>query len=147
MLKSKHVFGLAVKFICISMILLIAVSASTASETKNQDAIDAALVQLDLVDNGKYEESWDRASEYFISSVPKEDWERMISAARNPLGKVISRKLKSHQYTTSLPGAPDGEYVVIQFDTSFESKKSAIETITPMKDSDGEWRVSGYYIK
>jgi hypothetical protein len=47
----------------------------------------------------------------------------------------------------SLPGAPDGEYVVIQFATSFENKKSAIETVTPMLDSDGEWRVSGYFIK
>jgi hypothetical protein len=45
------------------------------------------------------------------------------------------------------PGAPDGEYVVIQFETSFEKKKSSIETITPIKEKDGSWRVSGYYIK
>ncbi len=48
---------------------------------------------------------------------------------------------------TSLPGAPDGEYVVIQYNTEFENKKVAIETITPMLDDDGKWRVSGYYIK
>ena len=24
---------------------------------------------------------------------------------------------------------------------------SAVETVTPMKDPDGEWRVSGYFIK
>lgn len=27
------------------------------------------------------------------------------------------------------------------------NKKSAIETVTPMMDKDGKWRVSGYYIK
>lgn len=48
---------------------------------------------------------------------------------------------------TSLPGAPDGKYVVIQYDTSFENKKAAVETVTPMLDKDGKWRVSGYYIK
>ena len=32
-------------------------------------------------------------------------------------------------------------------DTSFQNKKSAVETITPMKENDGKWRVSGYYIK
>ncbi len=48
---------------------------------------------------------------------------------------------------TSLPGAPDGEYVVIQIQTSFENKKSAVETITPMLDKDGRWRVSGYQIR
>ena len=40
-----------------------------------------------------------------------------------------------------------GEYVVIQFETSFENKKAAVETVTPMMDKDGIWRVSGYYIK
>lgn len=44
-------------------------------------------------------------------------------------------------------GAPDGEYVVIQFSASFANKKSALETITPMLGKDGKWRVSGYYMK
>ena len=70
-----------------------------------------------------------------------------MNAYRKPLGKIITRKVESKHYTTSLPGAPDGEYVVIQCKTSFTNKKSATETITPMKDKDGKWRVSGYYIK
>ena len=51
------------------------------------------------------------------------------------------------QYAESLPGAPDGEYVVILFKTSFEGKAEAVETVTPMRDADGEWRVAGYYIR
>jgi hypothetical protein len=64
-----------------------------------------------------------------------------------PLGKVILRQLKIKAYQTTLAGAPDGQYVVIQFETSFQNKRSAIETVTPMLDKDGQWRVSGYYIK
>jgi hypothetical protein len=60
---------------------------------------------------------------------------------------MVARKLKSKQYTKNLPGAPDGECVVIQYETTFEKKQSAIETVTPMLDKDGKWRVSGYYIK
>jgi hypothetical protein len=71
----------------------------------------------------------------------------MARAVRGPLGNAVSRNLLSRQYTTTLPGAPDGEYVVIQYETSFENKKVAVETVTPMKDADGHWRVSGYYIK
>ena len=66
---------------------------------------------------------------------------------RKPLGSLKSREVKSVEYHTSLPGAPDGQYVVIQFKTSFEHKESAIETITPMLDKDKKWRVSGYYIR
>jgi hypothetical protein len=60
---------------------------------------------------------------------------------------MVSRKFKSSQYTKTLPGVPDGEYVVIQYDTSFEHKQSAVETVTPMLDKDGKWRISGYFIK
>jgi hypothetical protein len=55
--------------------------------------------------------------------------------------------LKSKQYAEELPGAPDGEYVVIEYETSFERKKNGTETITLMKDTDGEWRAAGYFVK
>ena len=45
------------------------------------------------------------------------------------------------------PGPPDGQYVVIRFQTTFEHKRSGVETVTPMLEQDGGWRVSGYYIK
>jgi hypothetical protein len=36
---------------------------------------------------------------------------------------------------------------VIQFETSFANKQRAVETVTPMLDTDGAWRVSGYYVR
>ncbi len=48
---------------------------------------------------------------------------------------------------SSLPGAPDGAYVVIQYGTSFENRKHAVETVTPMRERNGAWRVSGYFIR
>ena len=76
-----------------------------------------------------------------------DEWEQQVGGVRDPLGAVVSRKLKDAHYTTTLPGAPDGEYVVLEYNTSFAHKKSAIETVTPMLDKDGDWRVSGYFIK
>ncbi len=49
--------------------------------------------------------------------------------------------------SNTLPGAPDGEYVVIRYRTEFENKMKAVETVTPMLEADGAWRVSGYYIR
>jgi len=118
-----------------------------ADEASEGKALEAAKKWLTLVDKGEYGKSWEAAAGYFKGAVAENQWEQAVNAIRGPLGKVISRKVKSKQYATSLPGAPDGEYVVIQFDTSFEKKKSAAETITPMKEKDGTWRVSGYFIK
>ena len=102
---------------------------------------------LALVDAGNYAESWKTAAGYFQTAVPQDQWEHTIATVREPLGDLVSRKLKSAHYTKSLPGTPDGEYVVLLFDTSFTNKKTAVETVTPMLDADGTWKVSGYYIK
>jgi hypothetical protein len=118
-----------------------------ADEKSQQKAVEAAQKWLVLVDQGEYGKSWETAAGYFKGAVTEKQWEQALTAFRSPLGKAISRKVKSKQYATSLPGAPDGEYVVIQFETAFEKKKSSVETITPMKEKDGSWRVSGYYIK
>jgi len=110
-------------------------------------AVANAEKWLRIVDEGKYEESWKEAAEYFRNAVKEDSWEQAVQTVRKPLGKRISRKVKTALYKTALPGAPDGQYVVIEFETSFENKKSAIETVTPMMEKDGTWRVSGYFIK
>ena len=114
---------------------------------KEKVAIKAAETWLELVDNEEYEQSWEETAGYFKMAVSKGEWNKKVRAVRRPLGNTLYRELKSHKYFTSLPGAPDGEYVVIQYKTRFENKEFAIETITPMLDKDGSWRVSGYYIK
>jgi len=110
-------------------------------------AIRAAKNWLVLVDTGNYGTSWDNASELFKKSIARDMWQQSIETVRPPMGNLKSRNLISATYTRALPGAPDGEYVVIRFQSSFANKKSAIETVTPMKDPDGSWRVSGYFIK
>ena len=116
-------------------------------ERPEDEAQTAAEAWLALVDSSNYAESWEEAAELIQQAVTKEDWNGLIRGARRPLGKMLSRTVKSRTYTETLPGAPDGKYVVIQFETTFEKKKRAIETITPMLEPDGTWRVSGYYLK
>lgn len=130
-------------------LVLVLLPIATMAQTVDQEteAVTAAEGWLALVDAGKYGESWKAASGFFKSAVPQGQWEQSLKAVRPPIGKLVSRKLSSKTHMTSLPGAPDGEYLVIQFETSFQNKKSAVETITPMKEKDGKWRVSGYYIK
>jgi hypothetical protein len=126
---------------------LAAPRAGAADQKAEEAATARAEAWLALVDQGKYAESWDAAAALFKASLTKENWTQALTAARSPLGKLVSRTLKSRQYAASLPGAPDGKYVVIQYDSVFENKKGAVETVTPMLDPDGTWRVSGYFIK
>jgi hypothetical protein len=122
-------------------------AATQPQQKPEESAQKSAEAWLGLADSGKYAESWDEAATAFKGAVTKEQWIDAMKKVRAPLGAMQSRKLRSATYTKNLPGAPAGEYVVIQYDTSFENKSSAVETITPMLDKDGKWRVSGYYIK
>jgi Protein of unknown function (DUF4019) len=118
-----------------------------AQQTPEKAAQLAAESWLLLVDSAKYEESWEEAASVFKAAVSKEDWKAQIQSARDPLGKNKSRKLTEAKYTKSLEGAPAGEYVVIQYESSFEKQESITETVVPMLDKDGKWRVSGYFIR
>jgi len=123
-------------------------SGGEAPEPKAEDAAEAsATAWLAMVDSGHYGESWREAAVLFKGAITRDEWERRVAGIRGPLGKVVSRKVRSRQYADKLPGAPDGRYVVIEYETSFVNKNEAIETVTPMLDSARGWRVSGYYIK
>jgi Protein of unknown function (DUF4019) len=114
---------------------------------KKKAAQTATEAWLSLVDTGTYGQSWNDAADLFKKRVDQATWEKTMAGVRGPLGKMQTRTLRSAHYSTSLPGAPDGEYVVLQFDTSFEKKSASVETVTPMKEPDERWRVSGYFIK
>ncbi len=118
-----------------------------AGGDREKAAESAARSWLALVDAGKYGESWDAAAAFFQAAITRDQWKHALDKVRRPLGSVSSRKLLGAQFVTDIPNAPKGEYVVIQFGTDFEHRAGAIETITPMKDRDGSWRVSGYFIK
>ena len=110
-------------------------------------ATAAAEKWLALVDAEKYAESWQTAAASLKDAVSQKKWKATLPTLRKPLGKLVARKLKSAAFTTDLAGAPEGEYVVVQFDSEFANGKKVVETVTPMKDKDGQWRVSGYLIK
>ena len=118
-----------------------------SNPTAEQAAIKCAEAWLALADAEKNAESYDQAAALFRRAVTKERWLQSIDRLKKPLGKMVSRKILSKRYTTTAPGAPDGQYVIIQYQTRFENKTAAVETITPTLERDGKWRVSGYFIK
>ena len=132
--------------ICAAIVLIVS-TGHAQDATDVADAETSAQQWLTLTDAERYGESWDAAASFFQSKITQLNWTNALANARTPLGKLLSRTLTSAEYSRSLPGAPDGEYVVIQYTTQFENKPTATELVTPMKERDGKWRVSGYFIR
>lgn len=129
------------------LVCLLFVRSSHAQDSSTKVAQTSAESWLALIDAKNYAASWDEAAGFFKSAVPQDKWEAAAKGARTPLGDLKTRTLKSATATTTLPGAPDGEYVVFQYNTSFDQKQAAIETVTVVKQNDGTWRVVGYFIR
>jgi|KBSMisStaDraftv2_1062788.scaffolds.fasta_scaffold69853_5 hypothetical protein len=137
--------------LAVALCLVGAAKTPTPTPTPTPDpdkaAAQAAAEQwLKGVDAGQYGESWDAASEAFKKALTQKQWIYSLTQVRAPLGNLVSRKFRASQFFTDLPGAEPGEYVVIEYDSQFASGGPMTERITPRKEPDGVWRVSGYFL-
>ena len=128
----------------IQVVIALLFSASCLAGSDQES--DSAIAWLEIVDSESYVESWNQAAPFFKGQLSSAKWEQVLNQVRTPLGKVLSRKVTNTSLHSSLPGAPDGEYMIITLATSYEHKKTAIETVTISK-AKGSWRVAGYFIK
>jgi hypothetical protein len=102
---------------------------------------------LGKLDAADYPATWAAAAGIFKAAITAQAWSQAAQAARAPLGLLRSRTEKSANFTHTLPGAPDGEYLVFQFNSVFENKAQAVETVTAKREPDGTWRIAGYFIR
>ncbi len=116
-------------------------SADEAAATK------AALAWLDLLDAGMYGQTWEAAAEAFQSAVTKANWEQSVVSARDPYEPFGARVLFLARYTEELPNAQPGEYFILQYRTAVSEDRTVVETLVPMRDPDGVWRVAGYFVR
>jgi len=115
-----------------------------AQEQTRIEQIDAATAAakdwLRLFDAGQYADAWEQSSELSRKAMGKDATIRTYQQVGRQLGKLHSRDLHNRQYETSLPNLPSGEYVVVDFESSFENLKNATETLIVVLDKDRKWR-------
>lgn len=107
----------------------------------------AAMTWLNKTDAGDHAGAWSSTAAGFKNAVTLTQWQQAVQGVRAPLGPVRARKDQATTLTRTLPGAPDGRYAVIQFETVFANKAQAVETVTTVQETDGIWRVTGYFVR
>lgn len=122
--------------------------AATPSEPspKEAAAAKAAAEWLKLIDAGQYGKSWDECAPLFREKVTRQTWVENLPKSRAAHGAFKSRSLSATASRTSLPGVPDGEYVMVRFVTDFE-KTTAVEELVTMMFVGGAWRPIGYLLR
>ncbi len=147
-MKPIHIF-IVTAFIVLGLAGVATAHGTDSDHThpENENGIEMAKVWLKLLDTQKYNTSWQTASPVFKAAVTAVQWEKTIKSVRQPLGGLIERHLFHDQFTATLPGMPDGKYLVLRFVSKYQHKQSAVETVTLMKDDSDTWQVAGYFIK
>lgn len=128
------------------LLAAILLSLGTYAQAFANTAESAALAWLESIDNGEVEQAWESSSPLLKTPLSPSMLRRIIELARNEFGPVESRRQVQASHYRSMPGAPDGDYMVFIFHTRFENKARGVETVTPHLEN-GEWRVSGYYVQ
>ncbi|WP_022668601.1 DUF4019 domain-containing protein [Desulfospira joergensenii] len=146
-MKIIHILAVAILFLGSLTGLSVARETKDHAQAENQEGIARAGVWLGLIDARKYDEAWQTSAKVFQSAIPHEQWAKTAASVRTPLGSLIQRNLFHDQFTKSMPGMADGQYLILQFLAEFKNKKSAVETLTLVMEPDGIWRVAGYFIK
>jgi len=120
------------------------VSASLPAD--DRAAAAAAQNWIKLIDESAWQESWVESASYFQSAVTADQWTTTASSVREPLGAVVMRKVETIERRGELPGAPAGDYQIVQFGTDFAETKARAETVILVSEA-GEWKVVGYFIR
>jgi hypothetical protein len=134
-----------VRLILVVTLAGIAGALVTAAAPAEEEASATGQKWLALLDDQKYEESWNQAGSMFRDEVKQDQWVAVLKRLREPMGPQISRTTARVDFVKTLRGAPDGDYAIIHFTTSFQNKSGVTERLTLVKE-DGRWQVAAYAI-
>jgi len=133
----KHIFAV------ILMLFAVSATAYAGEREESTRAYDSALAWLHIWDAGNYDESRNEASTYFKNDVSRIDAKRTFEELRLSLGAIKARRINSSEFNQ----APDGDYWHFVFESDFENRNPATETVEMVRESDGAWKVSSWLIR
>jgi hypothetical protein len=108
-------------------------------------ATEQATHWLDALDVGRYAEGWNGLATVMKQGRSLEDWTADVSGPREQLGKPVIRTLQHAEFSTTVRGAPTGNYVTVSYLSQFSNAPPVLETIL-LTLEDGQWRIAGYSV-
>lgn len=127
------------------VIALSMVESSVIAETPQETAAQAvAKSWLALADAGNDADSYVAMAPLAREQVSAEKWKAVLEKVRADGGARQTRELKSSRFSTKSPAGRTGEFVFLEYDTTFEKGGRVTENLALMKCDDGKFHVVQY---
>lgn len=114
------------------------------NDTRATEAQAAANTWLASFDTGEGADNWLQSASIFKERVRQEDWQKRVDDQRTQFGRLKTRTLKGMEFTRQLENAPDGEYFVLRYLSTYAKKDTVVEILVPTRDRDGNWKIANY---
>jgi hypothetical protein len=114
------------------------------NDTRATEAQAAANAWLASFDTGDGADNWLQSASVFKERVKQEDWQKKVEDQRIQFGRLKTRTLKGMGFTRQMDSAPDGEYFVMRYLSTYAKKDNVVEIVVPTRDRDGNWKIANY---
>ena len=137
----------AVPAACLFVLCCVTLSVVRAQDKVDEAGQKAAEEWLALLDTAKYGDSWQKADQSFQSRTTQPQWVERATGLRDSVGPFKSRKLVQADSRTDSSGGAEREFIIVRFESAFEKAPSVSETVFTVKEKDGSWKVTNYFMR
>ena len=138
----KHTF----KTIFLTVLIILCLTIHAGADILPPEARDRAEAFVTLIDQGRLEAAYAGASPLLHLTRDQQEWITDVTRLRQILGPVQQRTLKAVRAVSTFPQLPDGDYLVVQYESRMERKQQAAEIILLKKQESG-WIVCAYSVR
>lgn len=136
----------AILILSVLAIIIVPQISNRPDKNKSEASAVAAQEFLQMVDAGKYADSWQISDPYLKETVPLNDWKDKLNKIRETLGALEKRELDGVSFTAPAKEFPDSEVIMLEYVSQFKLKETK-EVVTVVQGADNRWRVVGYFIQ
>ncbi len=108
------------------------------SASLDQKLVKLSLDWIQLVDEKKFDQSWELAAPFFKNAVTKADWTKAASMVDKQLGKIIKRE--------PIETLVSGDRAEVKFKSDYLNLSGTTETLS-LINANGKWLVIGFMVK
>jgi len=127
------------------MVLTLISLPAWAAPTGEQQALASATSFLKLVDTRQYSKAYLSFSKLTQKAATPDAFVNNMKSVQDQIGDPTSRKVLAKNFVHEVPGAPRGDYWIIDYDTNFSKKGPSVERVTAVLEGKS-WKIGGYLL-